>query len=179
MRILIASPLYPPDIAEPAPYSKELARRLGQNHVVTVVTYGDLPEQIPGVTIIHTNKKRPLAIRLMLYTALLLRESLRSDVLYAVNGASVELPAVITSILTGKRLYAHIGDTGAHMRAQKHLLLRYIEQSFFARTESIVEHRPQPRPEMLPFSPSPIKEMEVFERSWEEHVAVLETTFKS
>src|SRR3989344_9051256 len=40
MKIVLATALYPPDIAPPAPYVKELATRLAANHEVTIVTYG-------------------------------------------------------------------------------------------------------------------------------------------
>ena len=59
MRILLITPLYPPDIAGTAPYVKELAERLASAHTVTILTYGHIPELVPNV-IIHTVEKSSL-----------------------------------------------------------------------------------------------------------------------
>jgi hypothetical protein len=68
MRILLASPLYPPDIAEPAPYVKELALRLSASHSVTVLTYGKHPETIERVRMHSVDKSTPRLVRLKAYT---------------------------------------------------------------------------------------------------------------
>jgi hypothetical protein len=177
MRIAIATPLYPPDIAEPAPYVKELATRLAVRHQVTIVTYGRLPEEIPGVRIICVNKQRPLLIRLALYTLVLLRESWKTDCIYAINGASVELPAGIVARLSGKPLFAHARDTSAHARAQASALLGSVERFFLSRADAVVSHTPLPRPEVLPFKPCPVEAQGAHEASWQEHVRILEDTF--
>jgi hypothetical protein len=174
MRILIASPLYPPDIAEPAPYTKELARRLGGTHAVTVVTYGNFPEKVPNVRIVHTSKKRPLPVRLLAYTFLLLKESSQVDAIYALNGASVELPATIVSFITNKPLYVYLGDHSAHAHAQKNFVLRYVEKLFLARAKEVIERHPLPRPEILPLEQEPTAELAIFEKTWQEHITVLE-----
>lgn len=178
MRILIASPLYPPDIAEPAPYTKELARRLSVHHSVTIVTYGNFPEQVPSVRIIYTSKRRPLPIRLFMYTFLLFKESLTTDVIYALNGASVELPVTIVSFITRKPLYAHLGDQSAHANAKKSFILKHIEALFLAHAKETVAHHPLPRPEILPLEPFPTDAQKAFEDSWQEHVTILENTLR-
>lgn len=175
MRIAIATPLYPPDIAEPAPYVKELATRLSKKHEVTIVTYGGYPEEVPGVRIVTVSKQRPLPIRLALYTLALLKVATKSDVIYALNGPSVELPASIASFMTRATLLAFLGDTSAHTRAQNRSVLRHLEHVFLRRARATVSHAPLPRPEILPFSPYPTSEMEAFNRSWGAHLAALET----
>lgn len=177
MRIAIATPLYPPDIAEPAPYVKELAARLAKHHTITVVTYGRFPEEVPGVRIVDVSKQRPLPIRLPLYAFALFRESLRSDIIYAINGASVELPTGIVALLSRKPLFAHMGDRPAHARAQNDRLLGSIERFFLARVNAVVSDTPLPRPEVLPFEPYPAREQEAYEASWKNHVERLEETF--
>lgn len=174
MRIAIATPLYPPDIAEPAPYVKELATRLSQKHEITIVTYGRFPEEIPGVRIVAVSKQRPLPIRLALYTLALLAAARKTDVIYALNGPSVELPASIASFITRTTLLAFLGDASAHARAQNKSALKNIENVFLRRAHSTVYEAPLPRPEILPFSPYPTNELEAFNRSWDTHLNALE-----
>lgn len=174
MRIAIATPLYPPDIAEPAPYVKELATRLSKKHEVTIVTYGRYPEEIPGVRIVAVSKQRPLPIRLALYTLALLKAAKKTDVIYALNGPSVELPASIASFVTRTTLLAFLGDTSAHTRAQNKSVLRHLEGMFLQRARNTVSDAPLPRPEILPFSPYPTNELEAFNRSWDTHLKALE-----
>lgn len=177
MRIAIATPLYPPDIAEPAPYVKELATRLATKHTVTIVTYGRFPEEIPGVRIVCVSKQRPLLIRLALYTFVLLRETRKADCVYAINGASVELPAGLVARLSQKPLFAHTRDSSAHARAQIDSLLGHIENFLLSRADAVVSNTPLSRPEVLPFVPHPTEAMEAYEASWQEHVRTLESTF--
>lgn len=174
MRIAIATPLYPPDIAEPAPYVKELATRLSEKHEITIVTYGRFPEEIPGVRIVAVSKQRPLPIRLALYTLALLKVATKSDVIYALNGPSVELPASIASFIARTTLLAFLGDVSAHTRAQNRSVLRNIEDVFLRRARSTVSEAPLSRPEILPFAPYPTNELEAFNRSWDTHLSALE-----
>ncbi|MES2931089.1 MAG: glycosyltransferase [Patescibacteria group bacterium] len=174
MRIAIATPLYPPDIAEPAPYVKELAARLSGKHEITIVTYGRFPEEIPGVRIVAVSKQRPLPIRLALYTFALLSVGSRTDVIYALNGPSVELPASIASFLTRTPLIAFLGDASAHARAQQRSALKHLEETFLRRACTTVSHTPLQHPEILPFSPYPNEKMEAFNRSWKAHLEELE-----
>lgn len=99
MRILIVTPLYPPDLGHLAIYGKELAAQLREQHTVTVATYGKLPEAISRVHIIQTAKDLPAAARLVSFTWHLWQAAAKTDLLYVCDGASVGLPAVIVSFL--------------------------------------------------------------------------------
>ena len=68
MKIVLATPLYPPD-TEPTALYCELAKRLGQekHHQVTIVTYG-APRTNTWVAIIAVDKNKPLS-----YESLILR----------------------------------------------------------------------------------------------------------
>ncbi len=177
MKIVIATPLYPPDIAEPAPYVKELAARISTQHLVTVVTYGALPEKIPGVRIVAVSKRQPLPFRIFEYTFALLRASLKTDIIYSENGASVELPAVIVSTLLRKPLILHIGDRRAHEKAPSSEFLSFIEKLTIRRSQKTLTETPPPRPEILPFVPRPDVELATFESSWASHLQELENIF--
>ena len=137
MKIVLATPLYPPEIAEPAPYVKELAKRLSGRHAVTIVAYTRLPEKVSGVSIIVVDKHKPLFIRLVVYFFTLLRAAWHADIVYAMNGASVELPAALVALVTRRPFVFHIGDSVAHERAKQKQLLRFIERFAFARTKEV------------------------------------------
>jgi len=176
MKIVLATPLYPPDIAEPAPYVKELATRLASSHEVVVVTYGRLPEQIPGVRIVSVDKRRPLPLRLLSYTAALLRAARGADVIYAQNGPSVELPLVIVLRIVRAPLVMRMGDAAAHAYAAHHPLRKFVERLALRRGR-VIEGAPGARPEILPFAPRPDAALAAWETAWRSHLSDLTSTF--
>ncbi len=178
MRILIATPLYPPDIAAPAPYVKELAARLAGSHHVTVIAYGELPEPVAGVRIIGVSKRRRLPVRLFLYFLALFRAAWSADLVYAENGASVELPAALASFLLRAPLVLHLGDEAARKKAE-HGLLALIGRFARARARRLIHDVPESRPEILPFHPYPHASFAEYERSWKEHLGTLQELFKN
>lgn len=178
MNIVLATTLYPPDIEEPAAYTKELARRLvGHGNTVTVVTYGRIPEVLPGVTVITVNKRRPLPVRLVAYTHALWRAAQTADVVCAQNGASVELPLVMLS-LSKNNIVLHVGDARALEHAKTNTLLGVIHRLAVARARALVPECPPPRPEVLPFDPPNLKADQEYQRSWEEHLENLLKQFR-
>ncbi len=179
MKIVIATPLYPPDIAESAFYVKELAKRLSKKHLITVVLYGHLPEKIPGVTFICVDKRLPLILRLLRFGFALFKELLRADILYIENGASVELPAGIVAFFTRKPLIVHVGDTVALEKTKGDTKLRRVGNFARAKARVIIEKKPARKPEVLPFEPMPEKEISEYEKSWNTHVKELENIFKN
>jgi|SRR3989344_760047 len=177
MRIVLATPLYPPEIAEPAPYVKELARHLSGRHAITVVAYARFPEKVLNVRIVAVNKRWPLLIRLPAYFFALLRATRDADLIYAMNGASVELPVALTAFVTGRPIIFHVGDTAAHERAKQSRVLQLIERSAFAHAKRVLSDSPDTRPEIIPFESFPAKKMATYERSWQTHTNALEDTF--
>lgn len=177
MRIVLASPLYPPEIAEPAPYVKELARRLSAEHEVTIVAYTHLPEHVPNVAITAVEKGRPLPLRLIRYARSLMRAARRADVIYAVNGTSVELPLLLTAAVTRVPILFCIADPAAHLHAEESLLRRYIERSVRARAFDTVLDVPSSRPEILPLEPYPTEALASYEATWALHLGRLAELF--
>jgi len=174
MKITLVTPLYPPEISEPAPYVKELAKRLhAAGHTIIVVTYGHLPEKIPGIKIIPVNKHRPLLIRLIAFTKTLWSISRSTDIIYTENGASVELPATIVAFMTHKPLIMHVGDKDAGRRSDQRAILKYIKSFALSRAQSIITEIPLRSPEVLPFTPTPTKEQGAYNASWEKHIEML------
>lgn len=173
MKILITTPLYPPDIAEPAPHVKELAKRLKSNHGVSILTYGNFPEKINSVEILATSKQKPLPIRLVNFFILLIRSATGADVIYSENGASVELPVLIASTLLSKPLLLHIGDTKAYEFAQKNRLHRFIHKLIERKATAVIVHRTLPKPEILPFGEGASEDTKKYEIEWERHIGEL------
>lgn len=173
MRILLASPLYPPDVAEPAPYVKELATRLAREHTVTVLTYGKHPEQIPGVRITVIDKSLPRLTRLSRYAQTLRRELVSADVLYIENGPSVELPALIATLGSRIRIVVHRGDDVAYARAKKSPLLNALLTLLTRRAARAIEEHPLPRPEVNPLLPLPESAQNAYKESWRVHTALV------
>jgi len=174
MKIVLATPLYPPDIAEPAPYIKELAKRLSKQHEVTILAYGSYPEKVDGVRIFTVSKRRSRPVRIIQYTLALFIATLRADVVVAENGPSTEVPVGLVARLTKKPLIVHIGDRDAHARAAKDTRLQRFERFVLSQAKSVILDMPLPRPEIFPFENFPTSAMSMYESSWDEHLKKLE-----
>ena len=181
MKILLVTPLYPPDIDQTALYVKELATRLSVRNEagalidVTIATYGSHPEKVPGVKILTSSKNRPVLVRIFLFTLLLIRPMLVVDVIIFENGASVELPVSILSFLIRKRYIFHISDERAHVAVSTQVksVRRKIEQLAQNRASIVITDMPFPRPEILPLEPYPATEFTAYEESWRAHLKEL------
>lgn len=194
----MVTPLYPPDIAGAAPYIKELATRLKSDYSITVLTYGHLPEQIPGVRIVSTSKRDHLFVRLFYFARTLTRELAHADVVFIENGPSVELPSIFALCTYRKKVLMHVGDTRALMgsiaRARHRLILRlawrkatqvlipeYVDplslQSVHTKKIQYIPD-PEQRPEIHPLLDYPQARFDAYELSWKAHLAVLTQFFK-
>ncbi len=196
MRILLVTPLFPPDIAEPAPYVKELAGRLSSNHAVTVLAFNHIPEEVTGVQILPIEKSYILPVRLFRFMSALIRATRDTDIIYTQNGPSVELPVLLFSLFTHKLIYVRLGDEVALAHALERPFLRLLLQFMLKRAEGIIAHtrtsstsafflknispdcihnieRPASRPEILPFAPYPTEVQSAYEASWSAHITEL------
>jgi len=100
MRIVIATPLFPPELGSPAEYVSSLAHILKSEHTVTIVTYANHFEPIEGVLIVPVSKSHTLPVRLLLYTRALIQYTRHADVLYVQRAAASGLPAILASWFT-------------------------------------------------------------------------------
>jgi hypothetical protein len=173
MKFVLATPLYPPDIAEPAPYVKELARRLSSEHQVTILAYARLPEAVPGVRIVAVDKRQPVLFRLFAYAVQAFQLTRDADAVIVENGASVELPFALLGMLFRRAYIFHIGDAAAHARAPMHPLLQRIEQFAAHCASTIIADMPPQRPERIPFLPPPEQAEEAYEAAWSRHLEIL------
>jgi hypothetical protein len=190
MKIVIISPLFPPDIAPLAVYVKELAQRLSATDVITVLAYTHIPEKIPGVRILAIGKEAPLFVRLFRFFIALMRELRHADIAFIQNGPSVEAPMLLASLFSHTKFIVRIGDavgltnTLHHKRTTSILYallkrasytmydpkisLPYSETSHMGKVET-----PTLRPEILPFQPYPTDAFDIYERSWKLHIEAL------
>lgn len=177
MKIVIATPFYPPETEPMAAYAKKLAETLAKQHDITVVAYARLPEESPGVRIFAVNKRFPLFVRLAIYTITLFRAVRKADILYAENGASVELPSVIVAILTRRPFLIHLGDKTAVSHSAENFFYKKIHSFAKKRAISEITDTPLSRPEILPFGLPPNEELIKYRASWEAHIKKLEEIF--
>jgi len=177
MNVTIITPLYPPDIAPPAPYVKELAARLSTHHSVSVIAYGSYPEEVPGVRIRTVSKRQPRIMRMIALTALLFKELPSAEVIIVENGPSIELPVGIVARILRKRVVVHIGDSGAYERTSTSFVAGRAYSFLTSYASAVLTTSPCVRPEILPFEPEPISSLADFESSWEVHLRALEKTF--
>lgn len=108
MRILILTPLYPPDTGRLAVYLKQLAARLAEHSSLRILTYGEFPEALPHVHVSCVSKRLPLVIRIVAFTLRVWREVGEADVLYLADGASVGFPSILVARLRGIPVLRHV-----------------------------------------------------------------------
>lgn len=175
MRIAILTPLFPPDIGEPAPYTKLLAEKLSKHHPVTVFLYGHLPEQAGTATLVTTDKRLWLLLRLAIYTLKLLLQQHRYDLLIVNNGPSTELPSLSLAVLRRKSTILVLSDPLAQAQASagSYKLLHEFFKKRVSKTINVTLENSRTKPEMLPFTafePSVVTEHETW---WKGHLEEL------
>lgn len=193
MRMLIVTPLYPPDIAPLAVYVKEFAKRFSSRADITILAYAHIPEKIEDVRIVTVTKNIPLLFRLVSFTYTLWKESRKADIIFIQNGASVELPASVVSLVSNTPQIIRLGDTVALRSAKARWVLGAILKFVLFRATQIVDEQtilthaytkkttkiatPLPRPEILPFAEYPKEALEQYEESWNEYLNRLTQIF--
>ncbi len=96
MKIVIATPLFPPELGYPARYVSELAEHLvKKEHTVTIVAYGQHSVPLPHTRIVSINKKHILPLRLALFFWSLWKESYFANNIIAEKTLASGLPAVL------------------------------------------------------------------------------------
>lgn len=99
MKILLATPLYPPDSGGPSTYAKLLVDELPKRGIqVTLVKFGEVRHLPPGV-------------RHVVYFLKCLIHARGADAIYALDPVSVGLPASLAAFVLGKKLVLRVpGD---------------------------------------------------------------------
>ncbi len=124
MKIVLATPIYPPDIGGPATYAQKLKQGFeGRGISTTVVSYGNL-------------RKIPQPLRIACYVAKLLKASLGADAIYAFNAISCGIPACFCGKILRKRFFIRLGGDFLWERAVEQ---GRIEQTVREYSESSVK----------------------------------------
>lgn len=111
MKILLAAGIFYPDVGGPAIHVRKIAERLiKENYNVTVIAYGDDSDtyQFP-FRVRRISRKYPAIIRWLLYSIVLLSESIRSDIIYAFDSTAAGIPALLSAKLLFKPFLIRIG----------------------------------------------------------------------
>ena len=111
MRLTLVTPLFPPDVHSVAAYHKDLVARLQRNHAVSVLLYGHLPEQVPGVSFTTIDKRTNVLTRLRKMLTNLFSSRSKTDYYLITNGPSTELPALLLSFFTRTPFILLLSDT--------------------------------------------------------------------
>ncbi len=115
MKIVLATPLYPPDIGGPAKYAHALRQEfIKQGASVRVVAYSSLERLLP------------LGVRHVVYALRLLPRVLRADAVLALDTWSVGLPALVVAKICRTKLLVRIGGD-------------FLWESYVERTKQLIK----------------------------------------
>jgi glycosyltransferase involved in cell wall biosynthesis len=129
MKIILATPIYPPEIGGPATYTKELAERLKDRHEVTIVAYASTSEKIPGTRLITVDKRRALPLRLLKFFWVLYKAAKDTDAIYVQNAVAAGLPAVLVGTLRRVPVVLKfVGDEAWERATQLHQTKKPLEE---------------------------------------------------
>lgn len=172
MKTLIISALFPPDVAAPAQYAKELASRLDTGEI-SLLVYGKRPETVPNVTIDTVSKRSSVFIRLPLFFFKLLKHLKRVDRVILTNGPSVELPLLIARLFFPKPFLFVISDDAACERSKNHTVLAHGHSTLRSLSSAYIDTIPPQKPEILPFEAYPETAIAAYSDAWDAHLEVL------
>ncbi len=164
MKVVIATPLYPPEQGEPATYIRQLALQLvAAGHVVTVVAYANQAEPTPGVRVVTVSKRMPLLLRLVAFAWKLLLASSGASAIYSQRALAAGVPSTFVGRL--RRIPVTInfvadelaGVPGPRLRSQSATLraaARVVVPSRFM--ERVCRERYGVAPEKIAVCPPPL-----------------------
>jgi hypothetical protein len=169
MRVLVLTPLFPPDVAPSAVYVKTLLAKLQkQGHTITCIHYGEFPEQVAGVTFVSTKKSISRFGRLIRFGVALWRHR-QADVCLIENGPSVELPAAfLWPWLPTVCLYSQSDVDASH---QSSFLYRHLRQFFATHLPVITPNIPTLTPPLRhPLEAVDATREARYEADWQQHL---------
>ncbi len=129
-RILLATPIYPPEIGGPATYTKELSEKLGNDFNITILTYGKKATApvFPNTKLSVVNKNSPMLIRLFLYTLQAIRLARKADVIYVQNAVASGFPVALATYLVKRPfIIKFVGDEAWERATQRKETEKFLE----------------------------------------------------
>lgn len=132
MKILLATPLYPPEIGGPATHAEIIAR--------------EFPLHGIKVTLLPFSKVRwlPKVFRHAAYLLLCIKGAVGADVVYALDPVSVGLPAMLAAKLLKKKFYLRVpGDYAWEQGQQRYRIILPLDEFVVANGLPRAVHRLQ------------------------------------
>ncbi len=132
MKILLTTPIFPPEIGGPATYTCEISRRLlERGHDIRVVTFADTKPKVQGVKVIPVRLNYrvlgTLRRQLRLFFTIL-RAARGMDLIYAQGAVVVGFCSFIVGKLTGKPIVVKfVGDVAWEQAVNNGEIKRYLE----------------------------------------------------
>jgi glycosyltransferase involved in cell wall biosynthesis len=132
MKIILATPLYPPEIEDISLYCQKLTRHLRDEDEVQVLTYAKHVESDDELDIVIVDKHQPVLIRLFKFTWQLFKLARQADLIYVQNAVAAGLPAIIVKYLTGTPVVVNFAEDeswkrSAHLRLTERPLEEFLE----------------------------------------------------
>ncbi len=175
MKILIVTPLFPPDTGAPAPYTKQLLKHLNEaGYSITLITYGKLPESASYQKVIVINKRWPKWFLLLVGICCTLKEIRNHELIIVNNGPLSELPVLFASLFISKPIILCLSDPVAKQRT-KHGFYHLIHNLLTRLVKKTIDLPPEEtylKPEKLPFTDKTDWQKTIKKQSlwWQEHI---------
>ena len=129
MKIIIATPIYPPEIGGPATYTKELCDRIHNDHKITVVAYTNSKEAFVGTKLVAISKQDPLPIRLFKYFIALWKASKEAELIYVQNAMAAGLPVALIKVFRKiPFVLKFVGDEAWERATQHHVTEKQLKE---------------------------------------------------
>jgi glycosyltransferase involved in cell wall biosynthesis len=135
MKIIIATPLFPPEIEGIASYSQDIAKHLKDKRQVQILTYAGQVEEVEGLEIFTVNKRQLIFFRIWNYFIQLLKLAKFADLIYVQNSVAVSLPAILVKMFTGKKVIINFIEDETWKRARHLQLTNKSWQQFLEKPE--------------------------------------------
>lgn len=119
MKIVLATPIFPPESGGPGTYTCAIAERLSPKHDIVIVTYGDNPTLFTFGRVVAVKASANILLRWLRYTYILWKEMGSADVVYAQNAMASGFPAVIAGQLRAKPVVIKMVGDEAWERARQ------------------------------------------------------------
>jgi len=119
MKIIVTTPLYPPEIAEPGPYTKEVSSKLKDKLELVVLTYANFTDNDQSPKIISVPKNLSTPIRLLKYFLKLLQISKNTELIYSQSGVAASFSSVLAGLINKKPVIFRYSEDEAWERSKR------------------------------------------------------------
>ena len=97
MKILIATPLFSPEIPEPAQYVNKISYSLEKENAIHIISYGKKGSQINNNAITVIPKDKAVLVRMFLFFWAVLNQAKHYDIIFIQDAVAVGLPTILAA----------------------------------------------------------------------------------